>query len=274
MLTESRSQIGEYRVERALSAGRCWLAAGSHGRRVVLKAMESDCLLKGTLHPMIRDRLSRVRELAHLGVANLLGVERDEELVYCVWEYVDGATLDEYIGAAGRGPEELARIGHELVVSVETLHSLGIVHGSIHGRNVIVSEDGVVRLTHVSPLLYNDPEVDVEDVAAVLQEMGCIEPSTTDEERPPSLREMGVLLAAAGQKSRHGSRRAMEKAARRQAAIRKGDLRRAQRTRRTSIIAAILVAALGLAVVLVVWWMAREADAERRPSGASSGAVR
>ena len=39
--------------------------------------MDHDCLLRGQLHPSIRERLSRVRELAHGGVANLYGVGRD-----------------------------------------------------------------------------------------------------------------------------------------------------------------------------------------------------
>src|SRR5687768_5806805 len=57
--------------------GPSYLAAGPGGRGVVLKPLDRDCLLKNGLHPSIRERLARVRELALAGVANLYGVERD-----------------------------------------------------------------------------------------------------------------------------------------------------------------------------------------------------
>src|ERR1051325_7232742 len=88
--------IGEYRIERELAAG-TFLATECSGRRVVLKMLEADCLLKGQLHPMIYDRLARVRELAHLGVANLHGAERYGEAAFVVWEFVEGITLEEYL---------------------------------------------------------------------------------------------------------------------------------------------------------------------------------
>jgi hypothetical protein len=47
------------------------------GRQVVLKKLDDDCLLDGQLHPSIKLRLERVRELPVRCVANFLGVERD-----------------------------------------------------------------------------------------------------------------------------------------------------------------------------------------------------
>ena len=162
-------QIAGYDVRAELSAGRTYLADG-HGRRVVLKLLESDCLLGEQLHPMIHDRLSRVRELAHAGVANLLGVEADGERAYLVWEYVEGAPLSEVISDLDdRRRDAVAR---ELVSHVETLHALGIVHGALHERNVIVMPSGKVKLTHVSPLLYNDEAVDAEALATLLKQIG------------------------------------------------------------------------------------------------------
>src|SRR4051794_36900818 len=92
----STEAIGAYRVERELGEG-SFLACESNGRRVVLKMLEGDCLLKGQLHPMIHGRLGRVRELAHLGVANLQGAEKEGERAFLVWEFVEGITLEEYL---------------------------------------------------------------------------------------------------------------------------------------------------------------------------------
>ena len=186
-------RIGGYRVLRELAEGRTWAAEGNGGKRVVLKIVESDCLMGQQLHPMIRDRLGRVRELAHVGVANLYGVERCGEQVFLVWEWVEGVTLEEWLGKKGEAEgcgfgvqgsgrneegarngarEGLGRVRRELRQGVEAMHALGIVHGAIHGRNVIVRAEGGVCLTHVSPLLYNDPVTDLAAVGVLEGEMG------------------------------------------------------------------------------------------------------
>ena len=176
----STAAIGGYRIERELGEG-SFLASESNGRRVVLKMLEEDCLLKGALHPMIKDRLGRVRELAHLGVANLHGAERDGERAFLVWEFVEGITLEQYLFEYVFDPEaqtrreprsRLVEMASEIVMHLESLHALGIVHGGIHWRNVIVRPDGGVKLTHVSPLLYHEESVDVEALGELLGEMG------------------------------------------------------------------------------------------------------
>src|SRR5258706_7724186 len=119
-LASGPSEIGGYRIIQTISE-QSWIAVVAGGRRVVLKVLDEDCLWKGQLHPNVRDRLARVRELAHVGVANLYGVERDGGLTYLVWEYVEGRTLDVYTRSAG--PRELARLARGLVLGLEMLHA-------------------------------------------------------------------------------------------------------------------------------------------------------
>src|SRR6266571_2713082 len=116
-MSTSTQSIGEYRIERELGEG-SFLACESNGRRVVLKMLEGDCLLKGQLHPMIKDRLGRVRELAHLGVANLHGVERDGERAFLVWEYVEGIALEEYLREYEPERARLAEMATQILMHV------------------------------------------------------------------------------------------------------------------------------------------------------------
>ena len=137
-----------------------------NGRRVVLKRLDDDCLLDGQLHPSIRLRLERVRELPVKCVANLLGVERDASGVpVLVWEFLPGTPLADVRG----GDVDWLRLCREVVLAVQSLHTAGIVHGAIHARNAILDDaTGEIRLTHVSPLLYTDPDSDAADVTAML----------------------------------------------------------------------------------------------------------
>jgi serine/threonine protein kinase len=164
-------KIAGYTIVRELTPGRTYLALGSGDRRVVLKMLDPDCLLRGQLHPMIRDRLHRVRELAHMGVANLYGVESDGARIFMVWEYVEGTPFEEHVTAAGLSAPSVQTLARDLVLSVETLHALGIVHGAIHSRNALVNAHGAIRLTHVSPLLHHDPSVDMEALVKMLRQV-------------------------------------------------------------------------------------------------------
>jgi hypothetical protein len=171
-LADAETEIGGYQVIRVLSPDRTWLARAPGGRLVVLKSLDDDCLWKGQLHPNIKDRLGRVRELAHVGVANLFGVERAGSLVYMVWEFVPGVTFDEHAAARERPWRDVLALMRELILSVEMLHGRGIVHGAIKASNVIVGERGErAILTHVSPLLYGDPQEDVRAVTAMFREL-------------------------------------------------------------------------------------------------------
>jgi serine/threonine protein kinase len=157
-----------YTVLRSLSP-QTYIALADGGRQVFLKPLDPDCLLQGQLHPSIKERLARVRELALKSAANLHGVERDQPGVFLVWEFIDGATLESY--APSLAPLQLIALMREVVLSVEALHQVGIVHGAIHARNIIVDPTGRPRLTHISPLLFHDPAVDEKAISLMLAKL-------------------------------------------------------------------------------------------------------
>ena len=202
LLDNEPKEIGGYTILRTLAPDLTWLATAEGGpgrRQVVLKSLDEDCLWKGQLHPNIKDRLGRVRELAHPGVANLYGVERDGPLVYAVWDYVPGQTL-----AASDACDErtLITFARELMLALEMLHARGIVHGAVKSSNVIINPSSqTIILTHVSPLLYSDPQ---DDLRAAIQMLHTIAPSESPLSRvldDPALcekspRQLAGLLSA------------------------------------------------------------------------------
>lgn len=162
--------IGDYRIVAALSAS-AYRALGPGDRRVVLKLIDADCLHRGRLHHNIHLRLTRVRELAHPGVANLHSVEKDGQYVFAVWDDVEGLPIDRYVQTRKPAGPAVARLARELILVVESLHNLGLVHGRIVPGNVLVDSRGNVRLTHLSPLLYDDPEVDAAATIDLLRDL-------------------------------------------------------------------------------------------------------
>lgn len=189
----SPESIAGYRVVRRLGES-SYLCLAAGDRQVVLKPLDTDGVVNGKLHPSIKDRLGRVRELAHGGVANLYGVEKDAAgTAWLVWDYVDGQTLAEFV-ASQPTSRALCVVVREALLAVESLHGRGIVHGAIHERNVIVENLRQVRLTHVSPLLYAEPAEDVTDVLDMLERISV----------PP---HDGLAIAVAGARGRDGALR-------------------------------------------------------------------
>jgi serine/threonine protein kinase len=157
-----------YTILRSPSPG-TYIALADGGREVLLKPLDADCLLHGQLHPSIKERLARVRELALKSAANLHGVERDGRGVFLIWEFIPGESLES--AAAKMSPTQLIAMMREVVLSVEALHQVGIVHGALHACNVIIDTAGRPRLTHISPLLFDDPLVDEAAAQTMLNDL-------------------------------------------------------------------------------------------------------
>jgi hypothetical protein len=185
------SEIGGYRILRTVLPDQSWLGVAPGGRQVVLKTLDEDCLWKGQLHPNIKDRLARVRELAHSGVANLYGVQRDGALTYLVWEFTQGQTFAERAASPSCGQRDFLLLARELVLAVEMMHARGIVHGTLKASNVIIDLDNRVVITHVSPLLYSEPTDDVRAVIELLSQLLAL--------RGEAASPLGLLLAQAAE---------------------------------------------------------------------------
>lgn len=165
-------------------------------RRTILKPLDEDCLLDGELHPSIALRLNRVREIPSTVVANLHGVERIDGRPHLVWEFVPGRTLESVMDSMS--PKELAAVRSELLVALQAMHSLGLVHGAVHPRNVIIAPDGQVKLTHVSALLYTDPREDLAAMETMFDALGLQAASDdTRESNDPIVRRAVVAAGVA-----------------------------------------------------------------------------
>jgi serine/threonine protein kinase len=229
-------RIGTYVVEK--SVGDSVFARGDGGLPVVLKPLPEGCLSEAQLHPFVHDRLGRIRELAHVGVAQLYGVEKLNGKPYLVWERLAGRSLEE---AFRERPDGAIKLGREILGHVDLLHQLGIVHGALHARNVILMPDGSARLTHISPLLHQDEAEDIKAMGAMLLQMGLpvdIASQTRLVDLSRQLRDLSQG-AAEGLSQR---RRHLAEAA------------RGRRVRRLSAAGALAAVAAGVVIAWALWW--------------------
>ncbi len=85
----------------------------------------------------------------HRAVVGTVVVAKDGKDLVIVTEAVKpGRALDEVL-AGGRGlpPRVAAAIARSVIDGVATAHAVGITHGALHPRSVLVDDDGVVKVT-------------------------------------------------------------------------------------------------------------------------------
>lgn len=145
---------GRYRVAGELGAGPfgtvCLAEDEATGHRVAIRLLPR--ALAGALHaaqPVRRlDRSIVAASTAHPGLVRVLEFgEVEPGRPFVAMELVEGRRLSEILSEGKPLDVGTAlRLALELGGAVEALHNMGLVHGAFRPRNVIVFEDGRVKL--------------------------------------------------------------------------------------------------------------------------------
>lgn len=86
-------------------------------------------------------------KMTHHNIVNLLDVGMDGENRYLVMEYVQGKTLKAVIQERGKLSAPLAcQIAIRILSALEHAHRNGIVHRDIKPQNILVHEDGHIKV--------------------------------------------------------------------------------------------------------------------------------
>lgn len=95
-----------------------------------------------------RKEAQSVARLSHPSIVNVFDVEEDNDLHYIVMEFVEGLTLKKIIDRKGRLPvSEAIGIAIRIGEGIEAAHSSGIIHRDIKPQNIIISNNGTVKIT-------------------------------------------------------------------------------------------------------------------------------
>lgn len=92
------------------------------------------------------------RMMAQLRHPNVVGIHDagmlDDGTPYLVLEFVDGEDLQEFLRERGRlGKREAIRIAVKVCNALSAVHGLGIVHRDIKPGNILLGDDGVVKVS-------------------------------------------------------------------------------------------------------------------------------
>ncbi len=132
---------------------------GGFERLVVVKRLHRHMLSEELAVRRFLDEAKTVASVHHANVVGIHQVGEDEEGLFLVLDYVEGASLDEVVDRAGlKGrtiPAEIVlRIALDALAGLHAAHqatdavgrALGILHRDVSLQNVLIGKDGVARL--------------------------------------------------------------------------------------------------------------------------------
>jgi serine/threonine protein kinase len=142
--------VGHYRILSKIGAGGMGDVYLAHDtkldRKVALKVLPADVASN-------RDRMARfVREaksaaaLNHPNIAQVHEIGEHHGIHYIAMEFIKGLTLRQRLSSSRLNLSEVLDICLQVTTAMSTAHQAGIIHRDIKPDNIMIREDGIVKL--------------------------------------------------------------------------------------------------------------------------------
>ena len=146
------SVLGDFHLLRVLGSGgmaNVYLAEQtSLERKVALKVLRPDLLADDTYLERFAREATAAAGLNHNNIVQVYGVGEQDGLHYIAQEYVQGVNLREFLNR--KGPPEAGVALHiirQVALALKAAAEAGIVHRDIKPENILLTRQGVVKVT-------------------------------------------------------------------------------------------------------------------------------
>ena len=147
---------GRYRLTERIAGGgmgEVWKAEDTTlGRTVAIKLLRREYADDPTFLARFRNEAVHTAGLSHSGIALVYdfgeGTEDEGGSPYLVMEYVPGEPLSTIVSREGAlTPERTLDIVGQAALGLQAAHDAGVVHRDVKPGNILVTPDGVVKVT-------------------------------------------------------------------------------------------------------------------------------
>ena len=148
------ARVGRFRVLRQLGQGAMGIVYAAHDpqldRNVALKVLLDDSAEPSSEAPhgqLLREARSMAR-LTHPNIVTLYEVGVANGRVFLAMQLVEGVTLGEWLATAPRpGVTRVLALFLDVARAVDAAHRAGVVHRDLKPHNILVSTEGVPKVT-------------------------------------------------------------------------------------------------------------------------------
>jgi len=145
-------KLGPYRLERVLGQGGMGVVyAGVDertGTRAAVKVLLGNLDDRPNLRLRFEAEIESLKRLRHANIVQLYAYGEEEGRLFYSMELVDGRSLQDELksGRIFSVPETL-RLGFQIAIGLKLAHDSGIIHRDIKPANLLLTRDGLVKLT-------------------------------------------------------------------------------------------------------------------------------
>ena len=117
-------------------------------RYVAVKILREEYTTDNEFIKRFNTEAESAASLTHPNIVSVYDVGKEGNLYYIVMELIKGKTLKEIIQEDGRmGWKWSVKIAKQIASALETAHKNNIIHRDIKPHNIIITEDGVAKVT-------------------------------------------------------------------------------------------------------------------------------
>ena len=117
-------------------------------RIVAIKILKDEYLTNEEFKRRFKNESKAIAVLSHPNIVRVFNVSFGDRLQYIVMEYVDGITLKEYIEQQGViNWKEAVHFMGQILAALQHAHDKGIVHQDIKPQNIMLLQDGTIKVT-------------------------------------------------------------------------------------------------------------------------------
>jgi predicted Ser/Thr protein kinase len=166
------TEIGEYRIVGVLGRGGMGVVYEAEdtalGISVALKMIDPGFARDASFVRRFRAEARAMARLPSPHIVRVMAMRQTEEGVFIVMEYVDGGTLHDKMEGGPVPWERAWPYVCQMLLALEKAHGVGVVHRDIKPRNIMLTEDGTVKVTDfgLAKLVSDDPSATVTQAVA------------------------------------------------------------------------------------------------------------
>jgi serine/threonine protein kinase len=144
------SQLGPYEILSLLGAGgmgEVYLARDSRlERTVAVKVLPAELIDNREQLKRFVQEAKAASSLNHPNIITIYDIGSERDIDFVVMEYVAGKTLDQLIPRKGLRLNETLKVAIQMADALAKAHSAGIVHRDLKPTNVMVTDNGLVKV--------------------------------------------------------------------------------------------------------------------------------
>ncbi len=117
-------------------------------RIVAVKILKDEYLANEEFRRRFKNESKAIAVMSHKNIVKVFDVSFGDRLQYIVMEYIEGITLKEYIEQKGVLPwKEAMFFVIQILKALQHAHDKGIVHRDVKPQNIMLLENGMIKVT-------------------------------------------------------------------------------------------------------------------------------